>query len=158
MESLLKNIIPTALYLKWFNPSEDTQNGNNVYLHILDENNNTTFSLKFKKGVTRYDVVAFLKDLHDNTIEDDEVVHKEFGCLFEFYSQEEFKKALKLLNIFTKDKYIFLGESNINVIHEQDEENKLWYTHFNKTNNIKNQEHTKCIACICNKYTYVFDN
>lgn len=193
MESLLKNIIPTSLYLRWFNPKEDIANGNNVYLHINDDINNTTFSLKFKKGVTRYDVVAFLKELHDkknnsrnssssninqinnniifNNYDDnnsndtndtnnneifDDVIKQECSCLFEFYSKKELDNALNLLQVFTKDKYVFFGETNISVSHEQDEENELWFTHFYK--NSKKDQESKYIACICNSYTYVFNN
>lgn len=196
MESLLKNIIPTSLYLKWFNPKEDLAQGNNVYLHIYDNVNNSTFSLKFKHGVTRYDVVAFLKELHDkkhqsrtfhtsssrnassasrnnrrtsntdysddedsnNSLENDDIIKQECNCLFQFYSKDELNIALNLLKVFTKDKFIFFGESNISVAHDQDDDNKLWFTHFYKNTKFSKEEHTECIACICNSYTYVFDN
>lgn len=196
MESLLKNIIPTSLYLKWFNPKEDLAHGNNVYLHIYDSVNNSTFSLKFKHGVSRYDVVAFLKELHDkkhqsrtfqtlasrnatsasrnnrrtsntdysddedsnNSLENDDIIKQECNCLFQFYSEDELNIALNLLKVFTKDKFIFFGESNISVAHDQDDDNKLWFTHFYKNTKFSKEEHTECIACICNSYTYVFDN
>lgn len=199
MDFLLKNILPISLYIKWFNPKEDLEDGCNIYLHLNNVLDNTTYSLKFKKGVSRYDVVSFLKNLHDKApqnaihssrsnshssivsidsinslnspnnlndsvdyskLENDEVIRQECSCLFVFYNNTEIDTALNILKIFTKDKFIFFGETNISVVHEQDEENKLWYTHFYKNNNIKcndKKESSKCIACICNRYTYIFD-
>lgn len=197
MEVLLKKFFPANLYLKWFNPKEDNTKGVNVYLHIKDTINNSTFTLKFKPGVSRYDVVAFLKQIHDlphqarnnshdnlseifgntnetneineinntpngnntdNTLETNEVLRQELSCLFNFYSVDEINTALDKLKIFTKSKYIFFGESVISVTHEQDEDNKLWYTQFIKTCNFGKREETECIACICNKLSFVFDD
>lgn len=184
MEVFLKSLIPTNLYIKWFNPKEDTEQGINVYLHIKDNSNNTTYSLKLKKNVTRYDVVAFLKQIHElhhqsqnnsssslndlidennnenednNILENNDILKQECSCLFEFYNEKELITALNKMKIFTKNKFIFLGESSISVSHEQDEENKLWYTHFYKIHNLGKKEETECIACICNKYSYIFE-
>lgn len=163
MEFLLKSLIPTDLYIKWFNPDEDNKNGVNVFLHIKD-NNNTTYSLKLKKNVTRYDVVAFLRQIHDlhlsndNMLENNDVIKQECSCLFEFYNENELLTALNKMKIFTSYKYVFLGQSSITINHEKDDNNKLWYTHFNKIHNVGKKEESECIACICNKYSYVFDD
>jgi hypothetical protein len=184
MEFLLKSIFSTDLYIKWFNPKEDDTNGVNVYLHVKDKKLDSTFTLKFRRDVTRYDVVTFLKELHelqintdktdditddmktiidnadtnDNSIENNETIIHECSAFFEFYSKDEVMVALDKLKIFTKNKYIFFGESNISITHEQDEDNKLWYTHFYKKQNFKKSDESECIACICNKLSYVFDD
>ena len=164
-DTILKAVLPDDLYLKWFNPEEDTNNGINVFLHINDMDNANTITLKFRQGVSRFDVVTFIKKIHDeisSTLDDvdenDDVknIKKEFSNLFEFYSNKELDIAFQKLKIFTKTEYIFFGSSNISVSHEQDEDNKLWYTHFYKTDNHKGEEQTQCIGCICNKLSYVF--
>jgi len=197
MEVLLKSLFPANLYLRWFNPKEDNNKGVNVFLHIKDINNNGTYTLKFKPNVSRYDVVSFLKQIHENSesinnyedmdellqsslisnsngnsngnsnsnsngnsniIENNEMLKQELSCLFEFYSVKELETAMIKLNIFRKKKFIFLGETTISVSHEQDETNKLWYTHFIKNQNMGKNETQECIGCICNKLSFVFDN
>ena len=164
-EKLLKVLLPDYLYLKLFNPDEDTNNGINVFLHINDMDNVNTLTLKFRQGVSRFDVVTFIKNLHDEvscSLDDNEnneeikTIKEEFSNLFEFYSNKELDNAFQKLNIFTKTEYIFLGKSDITISHEQDDDNKLWYTHFYKTDKHKGEEETLCIGCICNKLSYVF--
>jgi hypothetical protein len=186
MDMFLKNILPTNIYLKWFNPIEDENKGINVYLHIKDIENSTTYTLKFKSNVTRYDVVTFLKNIHDlvpsvsnenkdyelndnsiysddnynydNSLTNNDILRNLCNNLFEFYSLDELNIALEKMNIFVKNQYIFLGETSIVVNHNQDENNKLWYTHFYKNKKFNNREESECIACICNKLSYVFDD
>jgi hypothetical protein len=166
---LFKFILPDDLYLRLFNPEEDnTNSGINVFLHINDMDNANTLTLKFRQGVSRFDVVTFLKKLHDEftgSLDDNEDredreeiknIKEEFSNLFEFYSTKELDTAFTKLKIFTKTEYVFLGKSTITVSHDQDEDNKLWYTHFYKTSIHKGEENSECIGCICNKLSYVF--
>jgi hypothetical protein len=130
--------------------------------------NATTLTLKFRQGVSRFDVVTFIKKLHDevsgtfdeseNNENNEEIknIKEEFSNLFEFYSNKELDNAFQKLNIFTKTEYIFLGKSDITVSHDQDDDNKLWYTHFYKTDKHKGEEDTQYIGCICNKLSHVF--
>jgi hypothetical protein len=164
-DTIFKAVLPDDLYLKWFNPKEDTNNGINVFLHINDMDNANTLTLKFRQGVSRFDVVTFIKKIHDEvsgSLEESEnseeikIIKGEFSNLFEFYSNKELDNAFAKLKIFTKTEYIFLGKSNITVSHEQDEDNKLWYTHFYKTDKHKGEEETQCVGCICNKLSHVF--
>lgn len=164
-DKLFKFILSDDLYLKWFNPDEDTNNGVNVFLHINDMENSNTLTLKFRQGVSRFDVVTFLKKIHDDFTgsleniddkEDIKNIRKEFSNLFEFYSNKELDLSFIKLKMFTKTEFVFLGKSTITVSHDQDEENKLWYTHFYKTSIHKGEKNSECIGCICNKLSYVF--
>ena len=64
----LQSLLPTEWILRLFKPDEDTEPGASIYLHIKDDD--VTF--RFRNDVSRYDVVEFIKEIHDDNLLDGE--------------------------------------------------------------------------------------
>lgn len=148
----LKSLLPTEWVLRLFNPDEDTELGASIYLHI--EDNDATF--RFRNGISRYDVVEFIKEIHDDDLlnnENNELVKQRLTSLFLIDStlpEKYFTETYKQFNCFQRTEVIFMRQSSIEVEHTKGEDG-CWITSIYKKFNGSGD---RPIAIITTKPTY----
>lgn len=160
----LKSIIPDDWYLRFFPPEEDSHEGVQLYLHIREGK----YIIPVAQGVSRSQVVEFLKDVNsDSTLDQDS--EPDENAPTEDVEKQETQQTNKFLNdtlgqqltelfalpaktiskiiidTFNGAEILFVGGGEISVEHEQDPVTGNWHTWFVK--NIK-QEPTR-VGCIC---------
>lgn len=141
----LKSILPDDWYLKWFPPEEDSQEGVQLYLHIREGK----YIIPIVKGLTRSQVVCFLKEINGNGYktesedldEPENVLNDELPNYFDL-QVENINKMI--WDTFNGIEIVFVGGGELTVEHTKSEKNQIWETWFSKE--YCNKE--KRIACI----------
>jgi hypothetical protein len=150
----LQSLLPTEWRLRLFKPDEDTEPGTHIYLHIREDD--VTF--RFKHDVSRYDVVEFLKELHDDDLlngEHDELFKERVTGLFLIDSTMQasyYSNIMQQFKDFKQNNVIFMKRSSIEIEHEKSPE-LGWVTSIYKR---FNSEDEKPIAVITNKVEHQF--
>ena len=133
MSGILKFLLGDETYLSWFNPGEDGNDGVKIYLHFKSNN----ITLRLKTGKSRYDVIQFIRNVHDNEgMKDQKEFKTQFFNLFHIereMNKQDLIKQLKSFRVFKKDEVLFVNTgSKIEVIHN--DENGEFITRINKNN------------------------
>ena len=144
----IQSLLPVEWALRLFDP--DTSPGIHIYLHIKE----TDSVFRFKPAVSRYDVVEFLKTMHEtdlllNTPEFVASVSK----LFLVDPQLNDKQVAELREQFapfSKQSIIFMKDTQIEIEHNKTDNNQ-WLTTFTKKFN--NNQTPNIIAVISNNDT-----
>lgn len=129
----LQSLLPKEWALRLFKPEEDTLPDAAIYLHIKDED--ATF--RFRNDVTRYDVVEFLKEIHDDNLLNDEhteLIKKKITKLFLIDASLPKNYLLELINqfkCFQKTEIIFMRQSSIEIEHTKGDDG-MWLTSIYK--------------------------
>jgi ferritin len=121
--SLLKGILPDNWILKFFTPNEDEEVGNKIYLNIIESD----VYLILKPNITRYRVIEFLKEIHNNYDE----LKDNITLLLEEYFEDSNYNTIQALNPFIKEKIVFMNNTNIEIEHNKNEEG-YWITDIYK--------------------------
>jgi hypothetical protein len=121
--SLLKGILPDNWILKFFTPNEDEDNKYRIYLNIIEYDN----YLVLKPEITRYKVIEFLKEIHNNFND----IRDNITLLVEEYFEED-DDILNKLKPFMKENIVFMTNTNIELEHNKNEEG-YWITDIYKT-------------------------
>lgn len=150
----LQSLLPTEWILRLFKPDEDTESGVAIYLHIKDDD--VTF--RFRNGVSRYDVVEFIKEIHDDNLldgEHNELVKQRLASLFLIdptLPEKYFMDTYHQFKCFQRTEVIFMRQSSIEVTHAKGEDGS-WLTSIYKK---FNGSEDKPIAIITTKPTQQF--
>lgn len=150
----LQSLLPTEWVLRLFKPDEDTEPGAAIYLHIKDDD--TTF--RFKNGVTRYDVVEFIKEIHDDNLldsEHNELFKQRLSTLFlmdTVLSERYFINIQNQFKCFQRTEVIFMKQSSIEIEHSKSDDG-IWLTSIYKKFNGSGDSP---IAIITTRPTYEF--
>ena len=121
--SLLKGILPDSWILKLFTPNEDEDTNTKIFLNLTQNDN----VLTLKKDITRYTVIEFLKQLHDNYDE----LKDNITLLLEEYFEDVSYETLHLLQPFMKEEIVFMNNTEIEIEHNKNDEG-LWITDIYK--------------------------
>lgn len=143
----LKAILPDEWYMNLFKPEEDATN--RLYLHIK---NNPI--LKLMPGVTRVDVVDFLKSIHESSLiseNEDEVreIREKIQTLFEVNGKLIEDLMGIIPDVFSKEQTVFVSSSEMKVCHDKNDAGK-WITRILKETGSKESE----LAVICDSQQY----
>lgn len=117
--SLLKGILPDSWILKLFTPNED-DNINKIYLTI--HQNDSLFILN--KNVTRYTVIEFIRQIHNNY---DEIKDNINMLAQEYFELDNKTDIHTLIRPFMKEEIVFMTNSEIEIEHNKNEEG-YWIT------------------------------
>lgn len=153
----LQSLLPAEWLLKLFKPDEDSMPGAHIYLHVREDD----VSFRFKNNVTRYDVVEFLKELHDDLLNGNhnELFKQRMLTLFLLDTEQSdsyFNGLMEHFRDFKKTDVIFMKQSSLRIEHEKMDDSS-WLTSIYKTMpNINNESDNKAIAVITTKDTYLF--
>lgn len=137
MASFLRSLLPDEWVLWLSNPEEDQEEEAQIILHLRDSD----FSLALAADVTRYDVVQFLKKVHDqgkSYLRNTEELKKELAALFYLqiapndWDDEVAMEYRELFYPFCKQSVVFKGDSHLDVLHEKDDNSK-WVTRLCKS-------------------------
>jgi hypothetical protein len=132
----LQSLLPTEWILRLFKPDEDTEPGASIYLHIKDDD--VTF--RFRNDVSRYDVVEFIKEIHDDNLldgEHNELVKQRISTLFlidNTLSERLFLDIYQQFKCFQRTEVIFMRQSSIEIEHTKGEDG-TWLTSIYKKYN-----------------------
>lgn len=150
----LQSLLPTEWALRLFKPDEDTAPGTSIYLHIKDDD--STF--RFKNDISRYDVVEFIKELHDDNLldgEHNELVKQRLTTLFLIDAtlpERYFIDTQQQFKCFQRTDVIFMKQSSIEVEHTKGEDGSWLTSIYKKFNGSDNSP----IAIITTKPAYQF--
>jgi hypothetical protein len=146
---ILKAILPDTWYMNLFSPEEDATN--RLYLHIK---NNTT--LRIAQGVSRVDVVDFLKSIHESSlISENEAeiaeIRQKISALFEISGGEKAVNELMgtIPDVFSREQTVFVSGSEMKICHDKNESGK-WITRVLKETGSKENE----LGVICDSQRY----
>lgn len=121
--SLLKGILPDSWILKLFTPNEDEDTNTKIFLNLTQNDN----VLILKKDITRYTVIEFLKQLHNNYDE----LKDNITLLLDEYFEDVSSGTLRLLQPFMKEEIVFMNNTEIEIEHNKNDEG-LWVTDIYK--------------------------
>jgi hypothetical protein len=121
--SLLKGILPDSWILKLFTPNEDEDKNNKIFLNIIETDN----YLVIKTDITRYKVIEFLKQIHNNYSE----IKDNITLLIDEYF-EETNNITEQLKPFIKEEIVFMNNTNIEIEHNKNSKG-YWITDIYKT-------------------------
>ena len=128
---ILKAILPDTWYMNIFSPEEDATN--RLYIHIK---NNTI--LKIAQGVSRVDIVDFLKSIHESSlISENEAeiaeIRSKISTLFDVAGGEkEINELMGVIpDVFSKEQTVFVSGSEIKICHDKNDGGK-WITRILK--------------------------
>lgn len=121
--SLLKGILPDSWILKLFTPNEDEDTNTKIFLNLTQNDN----VLTLKKDITRYTVIEFLKQLHNNYDE----LKDNITLLLDEYFEDVSSGTLRLLQPFMKEEIVFMNNTEIEIEHNKNDEG-LWVTDIYK--------------------------
>jgi hypothetical protein len=150
----LQSLLPTEWALRLFKPDEDTEPGAAIYLHIKEDD--TTF--RFRNDVSRYDVVEFIKEIHDDNLldgEHNELVKQRLATLFlidDTLPERYFTDTQQQFKCFQRKEVIFMKQSSIEIEHTKGEDGS-WLTSIYKKFNGSGDNP---IAIITTKPAYQF--
>ena len=150
----LQSLLPTEWALRLFKPDEDTKPGAAIYLHIKEDD--TTF--RFRNDVSRYDVVEFIKEIHDDNLldgEHNELVKQRLATLFlidDTLPERYFIDIQQQFKCFHRTEVIFMKQSSIEIEHTKGEDGS-WLTSIYKKFNGSGDNP---IAIITTKPSYLF--
>jgi len=159
MDSFLRAILPDEWVLWLTNPKEDDEENVQISLHIRKSD----YSLAFAKDVTRYNAIQFLKRVHDEgmkLLENTEVLKQEMSKLFylqinvDDWDEEVEGEYVDLLYPFCKQDVVFKGNTQLEVLHEKDDNGK-WVTRLCKSWSNNTDEMVE-IACINTDPTFSY--
>ena len=161
--NFIRSLIPNDWYMKLFSPPEDNLDNNpyGIYLHIRQPNVSLPLNLK---NSTRYDVVSFFQNYHDNsyhsTLSQEELL-KHSNNLFslpEDNPDTQYQEIQKCFECFQQNEMVFVKPSSLEIDHNPDD-NEKWVTTFTKvTENSKTNDEEEIIASICSYKNYKFPN
>lgn len=115
--------------MRFFEPETDTEPGAHIYLHIPA----TDTIFQFRQNVSRYDVVEFIKWVHDES-PDTQLIIESASRLFMLNTILTDKEAYKLLDQlapFRKQSAIFMKDSSLDVNHDKNDAG-AWVTDIYK--------------------------
>ena len=150
----IQSLLPTEWALRLFKPEEDTEPGASIYLHIKDND----FTFRFRNGVTRYEVVEFIKEIHDDNLLDGEhndLVKTRLSTLFLMDSmlpEQYFTDMQNQIKCFQRTEIIFMRQSNIEIEHTKNDDGTWLTSIYKKFNNSGDNP----IAVITTKPAYLF--
>lgn len=159
MASFLRSILPDEWVLWLTNPKEDEQEDTQISLHIRKSD----YSLAFAEEVTRYDVIQFLKRVHDEgttLLNNMYVLKQEMDKLFclqipvSDWDEEVESEYVDLLYPFCKQDVVFKGSTQLDILHEKDNNGK-WVTRICKSWTNNGDEMVE-IACINTDPTFAY--
>lgn len=159
MDSFLRAILPDEWVLWLTNPSEDQEDNTQISLHLRESD----YSLAFAPEVNRYEVVQFLKKVHDegpefinNTSAFKEALDKLFylQIQIEDWDEEVTMEYRELFQPFCKQNVVFKGNTQLDVIHEKDDNGK-WVTRLCKSWS-NNEDELVEVACINTDPTFSY--
>jgi hypothetical protein len=119
--SLLKGIIPDEWILKFFPPNEDN-NINKLYLTILPLDD----YLVIKPDVSRYTIIEFIKQIHNDYDE----IKDNISLLFKEYF-ESTNDIHNMLKPFMQEEIVFMNKSKIEIEHNKNDDD-YWITEIYK--------------------------
>lgn len=134
----LQSLLPTEWALRLFKLDDNTAEGAAIYLHIKD--NDASFRLR--TNVTRFDVVEFLKGIHDdNLLNDDNInqVKEQLKNLFfveDNLSDQNFINIINKFECFKKNEVIFMRQSDIEFDHTKNDDGTWLISIYKKFNNM----------------------
>ncbi len=145
---ILKAILPDTWYMNLFSPEEDATN--RLYLHIK---NNTT--LRIAQGVSRVDVVDFLKSIHESSlISENEAeiaeIRQKISTLFEVTNDKIVDELMGTIpDVFSREQTVFVSGSEMKICHDKNDSGK-WITRVLRETGSKETE----LAVICDSQRY----
>lgn len=137
MASFLRSILPDEWVLWLSNPTEDQEEEAQIVLHLREND----YSLALAPDVTRYEVVQFLKKVHDggpDFLSDYEKLKDQLSMLFHLQvpvDDWDSDVAAEYRELFTplfQQSVVFKGDSQLDVLHEKDDDGK-WVTRLCKS-------------------------
>lgn len=137
MASFLRSLLPDEWVLWLSNPVEDQEEEAQIVLHLRESD----YSLSLSPEVTRYEVVQFLKKVHDGGDEylsNDDDLKEQLSTLFHLqipvneWDSQVAMEYRELFQPFYKQSVVFKGDSQLDVLHEKDDEGK-WVTRLCKS-------------------------
>ena len=117
--SLLKGILPDRWILKLFTPNEDEDTNTKIFINLTQNDN----VLILKNDITRYTIIEFFKQLHNNYDE----IKDNITMLLEEYFESVTTETLQLLKPFMKEEIVFMNNTEIEIEHNKNTEG-LWIT------------------------------
>lgn len=116
----IKSLLPVEWSIRFFEPETDTEPGAHIYLHIPA----TDTVLRFRQNISRYDVVEFIKELHDNHDITTPAIIESASMLFlinTIITDKDSKTLLEQLSPLQKQAAIFMRDSVIEIEHDKTE-------------------------------------
>lgn len=116
----IKSLLPAEWSIRFFEPETDTEPGAHIYLHIPA----TDTVFRFRQNISRYDVVEFIKELHDNPDMTTPAIIEAASRLFlinTVLTDKDAKELLEQLSPFQKQAAIFMRDSVIEIEHDKTE-------------------------------------
>ncbi len=150
----IQSLLPSEWLLRLFKPDEDTVPGAAIYLHIKEDD--VTF--RFRNGVSRYDVVEFIKEIHDDDLLDgerNELVKQRLAKLFMIdptLPEKYFIDTCNQFKCFQRTEVIFMRQSSIDIDHTKGEDGSWVTSIYKKFNDLSDSP----IAIITTKPTWQF--
>ena len=146
----LKSLLPVEWSIRFFEPETDTEPGAHIYLHIPAMD--TVF--RFRQNVSRYDVIEFIKELHDDADMSTPKIIEAASKLFlinSILTEKDSRQLLEQLSPFQKQSAIFMRDSVIEIEHDKNETG-AWITSIFKQ--FGTDTDMKPIAIITNSDVY----
>ena len=122
--AMLKWLLPDEWILKLFPPSDDNEDGIDIYLYFV----NRDISLKFTKDTSRYDVIEFIKQIHDDY---DTISDNMYDLTNQYLEVPEHISTQKIMSVFQTENIVFMNNTTISIEHDKNEEGK-WLTKIYK--------------------------
>ena len=122
--SLVKWLLPDEWILKLFPPNEDEMDNKNIYLHF--EKNDIT--LKFKNSINRYEVIQFIKQIHDDYMS---VADNIYMLAKEYFDVPEHISIQKTFSVFQSEEIVFMSKGSIEIDHNKSSDGH-WITDIYK--------------------------
>ena len=125
----LKSLLPAEWSMRFFEPETDTEPGAHIYLHIPV----TDTIFQFRQNVSRYDVVEFIKELHDEPTDTRFIIESasRLFMLNTILTDKETNQLLDQLEPFRKQSAIFIGDSTLEIEHDKTDDG-AWVTSITK--------------------------
>ena len=118
--NFIRSLIPDDWYMKLFSPPEDNLNNNpyGIYLHIRNPNVSLPLNLN---NSTRYDVVSFFQNYHDNNyhvnLTESELL-KHANNLFSLPENKpkiQYQELQKCFECFQQNEMVFVKPSSLEI-------------------------------------------
>lgn len=120
--SLVKWLLPDEWILKLFPPNEDETR--EIFLHF--EGNDIT--LKFRNSVNRYEVIQFIKQIHDDYMS---VADNILMLSKQYFIVPEHVSIQKTFSVFQSEEIVFMSKGSIDIEHNKTQDGH-WVTDIYK--------------------------
>lgn len=134
---MLKWLLPDEWIMKLFPPNEDNEQGVSIYLHLIESD----ISIKLQSGISRYELIEFIKKIHDDYDSVSDNIH---DLTTQHLVIPPHIASNKIIACFHKEKVVFMTDSNIEIEHNKNDNGK-WITMIFSENK-KGRKHIATIS------------